>query len=136
MLPSTATLLPFSRYLLQFSACFLQTTMSIKSVSSLPILSTAKEKVVTEEFVDKALSERIKRIKKYDSRYLEMIKDNTLLINTKGSLVGELNGLTIMTIGDYSFGKPSKITVNTYTGKGGVVNIEREVELSGSSHSL
>lgn len=95
----------------------------------------SKEKVVTEEFVDKALSERIERIKKYDSRYLEMIKDNTLLINTKGSLVGELNGLTIMTIGDYSFGKPSKITVNTYTGKGGVVNIEREVELSGSSHS-
>ena len=95
----------------------------------------AKAKIVTEEYVDKALDERIERIKKYDSRYLEMIKDNTLLINTKGSLVGELNGLTIMTIGDYSFGKPSKITVNTYTGKGGVVNIEREVELSGSSHS-
>jgi len=95
----------------------------------------SKEKVVTEEYVDKALNERIERIKKYDSRYLEMIKDNTLLINTKGSFVGELNGLTIMTIGDYSFGKPSKITVNTYTGKGGVVNIEREVELSGSSHS-
>ena len=94
-----------------------------------------KAKVVTEEYINKALEERIERIKKYDSRYLEMIKDNTLLINTKGSSVGELNGLTIMTIGDYSFGKPSKITVNTYTGKGGVVNIEREVELSGSSHS-
>ncbi len=40
-----------------------------------------------------------------------------------------------MTIGDYSFGKPSKITVNTYTGKSGIINIEREVELSGSSHS-
>ena len=40
-----------------------------------------------------------------------------------------------MTIGDYTFGKPAKITVNTYTGKNGVVNIEREVELSGSSHS-
>lgn len=95
----------------------------------------AKEKVVTEDFVNKALSERIDRIKKYDSRYTEMIKENTLLINTKGALVGELNGLTIMTIGDYSFGKPTKITVNTYTGKGGVVNIEREVELSGSTHT-
>ena len=95
----------------------------------------AKEKVVTEEFVEKALKERTERIKKYDSRYAEMIKENTLLINTKGSLVGELNGLTIMTIGDYSFGKPTKITVNTYTGKGGVVNIEREVELSGSTHT-
>ena len=94
-----------------------------------------KAKIVTEDFINKALEERIERIKKYDSKYTEMIKENTLLINTKGSLVGELNGLTIMTIGDYSFGKPTKITVNTYTGKGGVVNIEREVELSGSTHT-
>ncbi len=95
----------------------------------------AKAKVVTEDLINKALNERIDRIKKYDAKYIEMIKDNTLLINTKGSLVGELNGLTVMTIGDYSFGKPAKITVNTYTGKGGVVNIEREVELSGSTHT-
>ncbi len=95
----------------------------------------AKSKIVTEEFIKKALAERTERIKKYDAKYIEMIKDNTLLINTKGSLVGELNGLTVMTIGDYTFGKPAKITVNTYTGKGGVVNIEREVELSGSTHS-
>ena len=94
-----------------------------------------KAKVVTKQYIDKALAERIDRIKKYDEKYTEMIKENTLLINTKGSLVGELNGLTVMTIGDYTFGKPSKITVNTYTGKGGVVNIEREVELSGSTHS-
>ena len=94
-----------------------------------------KAKVVTKQYIDKALAERIDRIKKYDEKYTEMIKENTLLINTKGSLVGELNGLTVMTIGDYTFGKPSKITVNTYTGKGGVINIEREVELSGSTHS-
>ena len=94
-----------------------------------------KSKVVTEEFINKALFERNERIKKYDEKYVEMIKDNTLLINTTGSLVGEINGLTVMTIGDYTFGKPAKITVNTYTGKGGVVNIEREVELSGSTHS-
>jgi len=95
----------------------------------------AKSKIVTEEYINKALAERIERIKKYDTRYLEMIKENSLLINTSGSQVGELNGLTVMTIGDYTFGKPSKITVNTYTGKSGIVNIEREVELSGSSHS-
>ena len=95
----------------------------------------AKSKIVTSEFVDKALSERIERVKKYDSKYLEMIKENTLLINTSGYEVGELNGLTVMTIGDYTFGKPAKITVNTYTGETGVVNIEREVEISGPSHS-
>ncbi len=95
----------------------------------------SKSKIVTREFVDKALAERIERVKKFDSKYMEMIKDNSLLIDTSGFEVGTLNGLTVMTIGDYSFGKPAKITVNTYTGKNGIVNIEREVELSGSSHS-
>ena len=95
----------------------------------------AKSKEVTAEFVDKALTERIDRVKKFDTRYLEMIKNNDLLIDTSGFKVGTLNGLTILTIGDYSFGKPAKITVNTYTGKSGIVNIEREVALSGSTHS-
>lgn len=95
----------------------------------------SKSKVVTAKFIDKALSERIERIKKYDAKYLEMIKENSLLINTSGFEVGQINGLTVMTIGDYTFGKPAKITVNTYTGKNGIVNIEREVEISGPSHS-
>ncbi len=95
----------------------------------------AKSKIITEEFIEKALKERQERVKKYDEKYSELIKQNSLLINTTGTRVGELNGLTIMKIGDYSFGKPAKITVNTYTGKSGIINIEREVELSGSSHS-
>ena len=95
----------------------------------------SKSKIVTEKFVQKALDERLNRVKKYDAKYLEMIKENSLLINTSGFEVGTLNGLTIMNMGDYSFGKPAKITVNTYTGKTGVVNIEREVEISGPSHS-
>ena len=95
----------------------------------------SRSKTVTAKFIDKALSERIERVKKYDEKYLEMIKENTLLINTSGYEVGELNGLTVMTIGDYTFGKPAKITVNTYTGKNGIINIEREVEISGPSHS-
>lgn len=95
----------------------------------------SKSKVVTEEFIKKALAERIERIKKYDARYFEMIKENSLLINTSGYEVGTLNGLTVMSIGDYTFGKPAKITVNTYTGKNGIINIEREVEISGPSHS-
>ena len=94
-----------------------------------------KAKIVTDKYIIKALEERNERVKKYDSKYIEMIKENSLLIDTSGSKVGELNGLTVMTIGDYTFGKPAKITVNTYTGKAGIVNIEREVELSGSSHS-
>ena len=95
----------------------------------------AKSKVITEEFIIKALEEKADRAKKYDERYMEMIKDNTLLIDTSSSKVGQINGLTIMNVGDYTFGKPVKITANTYTGKNGIINIEREVELSGSSHS-
>lgn len=95
----------------------------------------SKSKVVTAQYITKALEERLERVKKYDARYTEMIRENTLLISTSGFKVGQINGLTVMTIGDYSFGKPSKITVNTYTGKSGIINIEREVELSGSSHS-
>ena len=95
----------------------------------------SKSKIVTSKFIDKALEERIERVKKYDSKYLEMIKENSLLINTSGFEVGQLNGLTVMTIGDYTFGKPVKITVNTFTGKKGIINIEREVEISGPSHS-
>ena len=95
----------------------------------------SKSKVVTENFVEKALTERKDRVKKYDERYIQMINENSLLISTKGQKVGELNGLTVMSVGDYTFGKPTKITVNTYTGREGIINIEREVELSGSSHS-
>ncbi len=95
----------------------------------------AKKKIVTKDFIQKALDERIERVKKYDTKYLEMIKDNTLLISTDGFQVGEINGLTVMTVGDYTFGKPAKITVNTYMGKSEIINIEREVEMSGSTHS-
>ena len=95
----------------------------------------AKSKIITEEFITKALAEKVDRVKKYDDKYMEMIKDNTLLISTSGAEVGQINGLTIMNVGDYTFGKPVKITANTYTGKNGIINIEREVELSGSSHS-
>ena len=95
----------------------------------------AKSKVITQEFITKALEEKIDRVKKYDERYMEMIKDDTLLIDTSGAKVGQINGLTIINVGDYTFGKPVKITANTYTGKNGIINIEREVELSGSSHS-
>ena len=95
----------------------------------------SKKKIVTKEYIDKALSERIDRIKKYDSKYLEMIEENTLLINTSGYEVGVINGLTVMTIGDYTFGKPARITAATYMGKSGIINVERETDMSGPSHS-
>lgn len=95
----------------------------------------ARSKFITEKFIKKAIDEKIARVQKYDNRLSEMIRDDMLLIDTDGYKVGQINGLTIMTTGDYTFGKPARITANTYTGKAGIINIEREVELSGSSHS-
>jgi lon-related putative ATP-dependent protease len=94
-----------------------------------------KAKIVTKDYVQKALDERIERVKKYDTKYVEMVKDETLLIETEGYRKGQINGLTVISIGDYSFGKPAKVTANTYMGSNGIVDIEREVEMSGSSHS-
>jgi len=95
----------------------------------------SREKVVTGDLIDKTIAEQKKRTIKYDERYTELIKNEVLLIDTEGSKIGQINGLTVMTMGEYSFGKPVRITANTYTGKSGIINIEREVELSGSSHS-
>jgi len=95
----------------------------------------SKKKIITADFIDKTLSERIDRVKKYDTKYLEMIKEDTLLISTSGFETGVINGLTVMTIGDYTFGKPSRITANTFMGKSGVINVERETQMSGPSHS-
>ena len=92
------------------------------------VYATDKQKIISRDYIQKALDERIERIKKYDTRYLQMIKEEALLIDTEGFKVGQINGLTVMTIGDYTFGKPSRITANTYMGKAGIVNIEREVE--------
>ena len=86
------------------------------------------DKIVNAKCIEKALAERKRRMIKYDEQYSEMINNGTLLIDTQGSKVGQINGLTIMTVGEYSFGKPVRITANTYIGKKGV-------ELSGSSHS-
>lgn len=94
-----------------------------------------KQKLITKDYIQKALDERIERIKKYDTRYLQMIKEDALLIDTEGFVVGQVNGLTVIKIGDYSFGKPARITASTYMGKEGIINIEREIEMSGPSHS-
>ena len=94
-----------------------------------------KQKIISKAYIQKALDERIERIKKYDTRYLQMIKEEALLIDTEGFVPGQINGLTVIKIGDYSFGKPARITASTYMGKEGIINIEREIEMSGSSHS-
>jgi lon-related putative ATP-dependent protease len=91
--------------------------------------------LVTSEHVKKAIIEKINRSNKYDKKLLELLEDGTIMIDTAGEVVGQINGLTILDMGDYSFGKPSRITANTFMGESGIVNVEREVEMSGTSHT-
>lgn len=93
------------------------------------------KKLVTAEHVKKAIEEKNQRSNKYDKKLLEMLEEGTIMIDTQGEVVGQINGLSILDMGDYVFGKPSRITATTYMGERGIVNIEREIEMSGTSHT-
>ncbi|OPY78802.1 MAG: Lon protease [Syntrophorhabdus sp. PtaU1.Bin058] len=90
--------------------------------------------VVTGTYVQKAVDEKIHRINRIEERIQEMMVEDTLIVNTSGEKVGQVNGLAVFDLGDYSFGKPSRITAKTYAGKAGVVNLERETKMSGKIH--
>jgi ATP-dependent Lon protease len=69
-----------------------------------------------------------------ETRIREMIKEGTLLVDVEGTSVGQVNGLSVLEIGGYSFGKPVRITATAALGKAGLINIEREANLSGRFH--
>lgn len=92
------------------------------------------ELYVTRKDVDKAIKQKIYRNNKYEEKLNEMFENGTLLIDLDGEKVGQINGLAVMGTGEYSFGKPSKITASTYRGRRGIINIEREIKKSGSIH--
>jgi lon-related putative ATP-dependent protease len=91
--------------------------------------------VVTAEDVQKAIDEQIKRADRLRERTQEHIKRGMILIDTEGEKSGQVNGLSIVALGNYAFGRPNRITARTRLGKGNVVDIEREVELGGPIHS-
>jgi len=91
--------------------------------------------LVTGLHVKKAIREKMKRSNKYDEELLELVRDGTIMIDTDGWVVGQINGLSVIELGDYTFGKPARITAATYMGKAGIVDIEREVETGGYTHS-
>lgn len=114
-------------------------TAHLKTLGDIIIESDAwasyyKENIVTHEHVIKALDERKSRTNKYEENTLELFKEGTYLIDVTGFKVGEINGLAVLGTGQYSFGKPSKITVSTYQGRQGIINIEREARTSGKIH--
>jgi len=90
--------------------------------------------VVSGEHVDKAVEQKIYRHSRIEDRMREVMAEGTLIVETSGARKGQVNGLAVLGTGDYSFGKPSRITATVYAGKGGVLNIERETKLSGKIH--
>ncbi len=91
--------------------------------------------VVQSEHVDKALEEKIFRSNLIEERIQELFTDGTLMVDVTGSVIAQVNGLSVYDIGDFSFGRPSRITARVYLGKAGVLDIEREAKLSGRIHS-
>jgi len=90
--------------------------------------------LVAGKHVEHALVEKTFRLNLIEKRLQEMIAEGTVLVDVEGAVVGQVNGLAVYQMGDFSFGKPSRITAKTFMGRGGIVNIERESKLSGKSH--
>ncbi len=97
--------------------------------------SKANLSVVTGKEIEKAIEERVYRVKLVEDKLQELITDGSIMIDTAGSVVGQVNGLSVYDVGEHSFGKPSRITVRTSLGRAGIINIEREAELSGPTHN-
>ncbi len=95
---------------------------------------SAGSAIVEDEHVVHALAEQRYRANLHEERTLETIRRNQIFIDTTGSVVGQVNGLSVVGLGDYEFGQPSRITARVYLGREGLVNIEREVEMSGPIH--
>ena len=96
----------------------------------------AGKRAIAADDIERALAGRIRRKGRIRERVYEGIERNTVLIDTKGAAVGQINGLSSVTgIGDFMFGKPSRITARVRMGAGKLVDIEREVDLGGPLHS-
>ncbi len=91
--------------------------------------------LVSAKHVEKAIDEKRYRSNLYEEKIQESIDEGSILIDTAGAKIGQVNGLAVYDLGQYQFGKPSRITATTFMGKKGFVNIERESEMSGKTHN-
>jgi ATP-dependent Lon protease len=94
-----------------------------------------KAPAVKEKHVDKAIEAKTYRSNMIEEQLQEMIDRGTLMIDVEGEMVGQVNGLAVYSLGDHMFGKPSRITASTSMGRAGIINIEREADMSGNTHN-
>ena len=95
----------------------------------------AGHEVVLAEDVDVAITKQEGRRNLFEERTREVIVDGTIMIDTEGARVAQVNGLSVINVGDYEFGQPTRVTARVSVGRGTVQSIEREIELSGPIHS-
>lgn len=93
------------------------------------------EEVVRAEHVRRAVDDAIWRSNRIEERMQEMIEQGTVMVDVAGERVGQANGLSVLSLGDYAFGKPTRITARSFLGKPGVIAIDREVEMAGPIHN-
>lgn len=91
--------------------------------------------VIDGRHIARTLEERVERRNLVECRISELIKDGIIMIDSDGTREGQVNGLSVYDLGDYRFGRPTKITASVATGRAGIINIERESDLSGRSHN-
>ncbi len=96
---------------------------------------SGEKKYIDKKDIQTTIKEKKFRRNLVEEKILELISEGKLIVDVEGKQVGQVNGIAVYDIGDYSFGKPSRITASVYIGEKGIINIEREVELSGPIHS-
>jgi len=94
----------------------------------------ADRSIISGDDVRAAAEESLYRVNRIEERMQELYEDGTIMVDTSGAVVGQINGLSVISLGDHTFGRPTRITATVYTGQDGMVNIEREVKLSGPIH--
>lgn len=117
---------------LRQSAIFAQTEMLV--IESATLCTVQERHLVEASDVEAALQARNLRHNYPHQRMLESIADGDVFVTSQGEAVGQLNGLTVIDLGDHSFGVPTRLTARTFAGEEGLLNIEREVEMSGPIH--
>ncbi len=94
----------------------------------------ANHKLVEAADVEKAIEQRIYRANRMEERMFEVLDEGTIMVDTTGEAVGQVNGLSVMALGDYMIGRPSRLTCQTSIGRAGVIQIDREAKLTGRIH--
>ncbi|SNB47945.1 Lon protease family protein [Geobacter sp. DSM 9736] len=131
-----ATLLQYSARLVEdqekLSSQFMELSDLIREASYWA--SKENSPIVNSGYVKRAIDEKTYRTNRVEERMQELFEEGTIYVDTAGAEVGQINGLSVMTVAEHMFGRPSRVTARIYMGRAGMVNIEREVKLSGPIH--